>query len=45
MILDQNKTAVEARSNGYTMEFSKVGRREELFVRLVSMGAQRWEVL
>ncbi len=31
--------------DGTTMHFTRVGRREQLFVRLVSMGRQRWEVL
>lgn len=31
--------------DGQTMHFSRVSRREQLFVRLVSMGRQRWEVL
>ena len=30
---------------GETMHFARVGRREQLFVRLVSMGRQRWELL
>ncbi|EIW70937.1 hypothetical protein TREMEDRAFT_73606 [Tremella mesenterica DSM 1558] len=30
---------------GETKHFTRVGRREQLFVRLVSMGRQRWEVL
>ncbi|WVF71771.1 hypothetical protein IAT40_006579 [Kwoniella sp. CBS 6097] len=30
---------------GKTLHFTRVGRREQLFVRLVSMGVQRWEVL
>ena len=30
---------------GRTMDFTRVARREQLFVRLVSMGRQRWEVL
>ncbi|KAK4684455.1 hypothetical protein P7C73_g5722, partial [Tremellales sp. Uapishka_1] len=30
---------------GETLEFTRVGRREQLFVRLISMGTQRWEVL
>ncbi|CAD6577000.1 MAG: hypothetical protein TREMPRED_001836 [Tremellales sp. Tagirdzhanova-0007] len=33
------------REEGTTMHFTQVGRREQLFVRLVSMGRQRWEVL
>lgn len=33
------------RVEGTTMHFTRVGRREQLFVRLVSMGRQRWEVL
>jgi hypothetical protein len=36
---------VVVRDDGQTMHFKRVGRREELFVRLVSMGRQRWEVL
>ena len=31
--------------DGERMKFTRVGRREQLFVRLVSMGRQRWEVL
>lgn len=30
---------------GITMHFTRVQRREQLFVRLISMGRQRWEVL
>ena len=30
---------------GKTLHFTRVQRREQLFVRLVSMGRQRWEVL
>ncbi|KAI9639865.1 uncharacterized protein MKK02DRAFT_18941 [Dioszegia hungarica] len=45
LIIDQNKTSAEGRLDGTTFEFTKVARREQLFVRLVSMGAQRWEVL
>jgi hypothetical protein len=30
---------------GETLHFTRVGRREHLFVRLVSMGRQRWEML
>jgi len=30
---------------GETLDFTRVGRREHLFVRLVSMGRQRWEML
>jgi hypothetical protein len=30
--------------DGETMHFKRVGRREQLFVRLVSMGRQRWAV-
>jgi len=30
---------------GKTLHFTRVGRREQLFVRLISMGRQRWEVL
>lgn len=45
MIIDENKTAAEGRLDGTTMQFKQVGRREQLFVRLISMGAQRWEVL
>ena len=30
---------------GTTLHFTRVGRREQLFVRLISMGRQRWEVL
>jgi hypothetical protein len=37
--------AVVTRDDGRTMHFKQVGRREELFVRLISMGRQRWEVL
>lgn len=33
------------RGNGETMVFKSVGRREQLFVRLISMGQHRWEVL
>ena len=33
------------KEEGTTMEFTRVGRREQLFVRLISMGRQRWEVL
>jgi hypothetical protein len=33
------------KQEGEFMEFSSVGRREQLFVRLISMGRQRWEVL
>ncbi|OCF31032.1 hypothetical protein I316_07303 [Kwoniella heveanensis BCC8398] len=33
------------KSEGKTLHFTRVGRREQLFVRLVSMGVQRWEVL
>ncbi|WWC89593.1 uncharacterized protein L201_004518 [Kwoniella dendrophila CBS 6074] len=33
------------KDEGTTIHLSRVGRREELFVRLVSMGVQRWEVL
>lgn len=33
------------KTEGETMEFTRVGRREHLFVRLVSMGRQRWEML
>lgn len=32
-------------TQGETMAFTSVGRREQLFVRLISMGRQRWEVL
>lgn len=32
-------------TEGETLKFASVGRREQLFVRLVSMGRQRWEVL
>lgn len=35
----------EDREDGKTMHFTSVGRREQLFVRLISMGAQRWEML
>jgi hypothetical protein len=31
--------------DGETLHFKRVGRREQLFVRLVSMGRQRWETL
>ncbi|KAL7421556.1 hypothetical protein Q5752_003325 [Cryptotrichosporon argae] len=31
--------------DGTTVHLTRVGRREDLFVRLVSMGRQRWEVL
>jgi hypothetical protein len=37
--------AIVTRDEGETLDFNRVGRREELFVRLVSMGRQRWEVL
>ena len=30
---------------GETLHFTRIGRREHLFVRLVSMGRQRWEML
>lgn len=33
------------KTEGETMHFTRVGRREELFVRLISMGRQRWEML
>ncbi|WVW83609.1 hypothetical protein I302_105630 [Kwoniella bestiolae CBS 10118] len=33
------------KDEGTTIHLTRVGRREELFVRLVSMGVQRWEVL
>jgi len=32
-------------SEGETVALASVGRREQLFVRLVSMGRQRWESL
>jgi hypothetical protein len=31
--------------DGESLNFTRVGRREQLFVRLVSMGRQRWETL
>ncbi|KAK8864161.1 hypothetical protein IAR55_001407 [Kwoniella newhampshirensis] len=33
------------KEEGTTLHFTRVGRREQLFVRLVSMGRQRWEIL
>lgn len=33
------------KEDGVTMHFTRVQRREQLFVRLVSMGVQRWETL
>lgn len=45
MLMDQNKSDDEKRTDGTTLHFKRVGRREQLFVRLISMGAQRWEVL
>ncbi|ODN79884.1 hypothetical protein L202_03778 [Cryptococcus amylolentus CBS 6039] len=33
------------KEDGETVHFKRIGRREALFVRLVSMGRQRWEVL
>lgn len=33
------------KTDGETLHFTRVGRREELFVRLISMGRQRWESL
>ncbi len=46
---DVNQQMAEAaggeKVEGRTMHFTRVGRREQLFVRLVSMGRQRWEVL
>lgn len=33
------------KTEGQTMHFTRIGRREHLFVRLVSMGRQRWEML
>jgi hypothetical protein len=35
----------EERIDGETMHFTRVQRREQLFVRLIAMGRQRWEVL
>ncbi|ORX36894.1 hypothetical protein BD324DRAFT_627598 [Kockovaella imperatae] len=33
------------KAEGKTLHFTRVGRREQLFVRLISMGRQRWETL
>lgn len=44
-IEDLKKTDASEKDQGTTMEFTRVGRREQLFVRLISMGAQRWEML
>ncbi|WWD17538.1 hypothetical protein CI109_101979 [Kwoniella shandongensis] len=33
------------KEDGTTLHFTRVGRREQLFVRLISMGRQRWETL
>lgn len=33
------------KDDGETMHFRRVGRREGLFTRLISIGRQRWEVL
>ncbi|KAK4686220.1 hypothetical protein P7C73_g3921, partial [Tremellales sp. Uapishka_1] len=45
-VQQQQAEATGAESiDGETLEFTRVGRREQLFVRLVSMGRQRWEVL
>ena len=46
---DVNQQMAEAAGSekieGQTMHFTRVGRREQLFVRLISMGRQRWELL
>jgi ribosomal protein S6E (S10) len=46
---DVNQQIIEVnggeKTEGVTMHFTRVTRREHLFVRLVSMGRQRWEIL
>lgn len=44
-VADLDKTRAEEKDDGTTMHFTRVGRREQLFVRMISMGAQRWEML